>query len=159
MKTEVKRNIEYLNQARTMCLKVIDGLSFEALCRIPEGFNNSILWNIGHLAVTQQLLCYKNSGLPMHIKDQEIIDGFRKGSKPKTEYTQEEWQTLLDFFKTLPSKLEEDFESSMFKNYDSYLTSFGVLLSNIEEAITFNNVHEGMHLGYIMALKRAISAS
>jgi hypothetical protein len=29
-------------------------------------------------------------------------------------------------------------------------------LTNVEEAIEFNNFHEGIHLGYILAMKNSI---
>lgn len=36
------------------------------------------------------------------------------------------------------------------------LQALGMDLKNIEDAVLFNNIHEGQHLGYIMAQKRAI---
>ena len=33
-------------------------------------------------------------------------------------------------------------------------TSYNVILKTVEDAIVFNNIHEGLHLGYMMALNR-----
>ena len=52
--------------------------------------------------------------------------------------------------------MEEDYHKGVFKTYNEYTTSYNVTLNNIEKAIMFNNVHEGLHLGYIMALKKAL---
>jgi len=38
---------------------MITPFSLEQLNKIPEGFNNNLIWNIAHCVVTQQLLCYK----------------------------------------------------------------------------------------------------
>ena len=56
----------------------------------------------------------------------------------------------------LPTKLESDYSNTIFSNYNSYTTSYNITLSSIEEAIQFNNVHDGLHFGYIMALKKVI---
>ena len=61
-----------LSKGRTLMLKIIDGLSIEQLNAIPEGFKNNIAWNIAHLVVTQQLLCYRLSGVPCLISDEMI---------------------------------------------------------------------------------------
>lgn len=147
--------IAHLIEARKNCLRVIEGISFEDICKIPKGFNNSILWNVGHLVVTQQVLAYKSSGLPMNV-DEEIIEGFKKGSVPNAAYTKSQWQKILDLFIALPLQLNEDYKKGKFKSYEAYPTSFGITLSNIDEAIKFNNIHEGLHIGYIMALKRVV---
>jgi len=153
----MERNIKFLKQSRETTLKAIQDLTFDQLCKIPEGYNNSIFWNIAHLAVTQQLLCYSLSGTKMYIEDQAIIDGFRKGSKPKSNYSQAEWKTMLNYFKTLPALLEKDWQANRFdKPFKLYRTSFGVELNSIEDAITFNNIHEGMHFGYILALRKLV---
>ena len=38
-------------------------------------------------------------------------------------------------------------------NGEYYETSFGYTLHGVEEAILFNNTHEGMHIGTILALR------
>jgi len=40
----------------------------------------------------------------------------------------------------------------LFTNYSDYETSFGLNLTSIEEAISFNNIHEGIHFGYLLAM-------
>jgi hypothetical protein len=50
----------------------------------------------------------------------------------------------------------KDYDNNFFTDYNSYTTSFGLDLKNIQEAIIFNNMHESLHLGYCMAQKRAI---
>ncbi len=154
---DVERTISHLKIGRTTCLKLIEGLSHQQLTKIPEGFNNSIYWNIAHLVVTQQLLHYKLSDLPTYLNE-DFINDFRKGSKAKANYVEEDWQNILKLFTSLPDKLLLDFEQGKFKTFTEYSTSFGVTLKTIEDALSFNNIHEGLHIGYMMALKRAISA-
>ncbi|MFK8039032.1 MAG: DinB family protein [Crocinitomicaceae bacterium] len=155
MKSDIKRAIEHFKISRETCLKLIDGLTYSQLITIPKGFNNSIFWNVSHLVVTQQLLQYKLSSLPMHISD-EIVNDFRKGSVAKSDYSEIIWQKILELFSRLPSQLASDYENELFAKYNEYTTSFGVTLNSIEDAIAFNNIHEGLHIGYIMALKRVV---
>lgn len=155
MKNDVKRAVEHLKISRATCLKLIEGLTHRQLITIPNGFNNSIYWNVAHLVVTQQLLNYKLSNLSMHIDDQ-LTNDFRKGSTAKSSYPVEDWQSILDLFISLPNQLETDYENDCFNTYTEYKTSYGVTLKTIDDAIAFNNIHEGLHIGYIMALKRVI---
>ena len=55
----MNKQFEALKKSRELVLKKIDGLSLEQLHKIPDGFKNSIAWNVAHLVVTQQLLHYK----------------------------------------------------------------------------------------------------
>ena len=48
-----------------------------------------------------------------------------------------------------------DYEKGYFKQYSPYTTSLNVTLSNVEEAFSFNAFHEGIHLGYILAMKNS----
>ncbi len=50
----------------------------------------------------------------------------------------------------------KDYDSDFFSDYTPYTTSFGMDLKSIQDAIIFNNMHESLHYGYIMAQKRAI---
>ena len=75
--------------SRELLQKFIENHTLEQLNTIPEGFKNNIIWNIGHVVVTQQLLAYKLSGLSMMITD-EMVSKYQKGSAPQGNVTQEE---------------------------------------------------------------------
>ncbi|MFD0990684.1 DinB family protein [Mariniflexile jejuense] len=150
--------LEVLPNTRRFFKKYLENVSLEDLNKIPNGFNNNIIWNIGHIVVTQQLLAYKLSGLPMMITD-ELVGKYRKDSKPEGNVSQAEVDTLKVLLFSTVEKTREDFENGIFKNYQEYTVSTtGNTLTNIDEAFQFIAFHEGMHLGYVMALIRAIKA-
>lgn len=146
---------DILRVNRNIILKKIENLSLEQLHKIPDGFNNNISWNVAHLVVTQQLLHYNLSNLNCLSPD-DLIENYRKGTKPTQNFTQEEWEEVLELFIGLPDTLQEDYEAGIFKNYTEYPTSTGFIIKNIDSAIAFNNFHEGIHLGSIFALLRNI---
>ncbi|MBD0831430.1 DinB family protein [Aestuariibaculum sediminum] len=149
--------LDVLTKTRHFFSQYLENTSLENLNKIPEGFNNNIIWNIGHIVVTQQLLAYKLSGLPMLISE-ELVSKYMKGTKPEGSVSQaevDEIKALL--FKTL-EKTKEDLENNIFKTYNSYTVSTtGNTLNSIEDAFDFVLFHEGMHLGYVMALVRALN--
>jgi len=151
----MKKQFEIHLATRKNILKTIENLSEEQLNKIPEGFSNNIMWNAAHVLVTQQLLCYKMAGLEMSL-DETVIDLFKKGSDASYEVCQDEADIIKEELLTLAAKMEEDYNAGLFKSYETYPTSYNVELTSIEDAIQFNNIHEALHFGYIMALKKAL---
>jgi len=151
----MKKQFEVLRKSRELVLKKIENLSIEQLHKIPEGFNNNIAWNVAHLVVTQQLLHYKLSGLNCLVSD-ELIEGYKKGTSPNETFSEEELEEVKELLIGLPDTLQEDFEAGIFIEYKTYETSLGFVLDSIETAIVFNNLHEGIHLGTIMALIKLV---
>lgn len=151
----MKDQFDILLKTRQLILKIIEGYSIAQLNKIPEGFNNNIVWNIGHLVVTQQLLCYKLSNLPMLVSD-EMVDLYRKGTAPQKDISQEEYEEIKKLFLELPLQLETDYTKKVFKTYNEYTTSVNVTMLNIEKATAFNTLHEGIHLGSILALRKLV---
>ncbi|MEL6918601.1 MAG: DinB family protein [Bacteroidota bacterium] len=125
------------------------------LLKIPNGFNNNIWWNIAHVVVTQQLLVYGLSGLPKHI-DGEIVQKFRKGTVPDGTATNEEIAIIKGFLVPTIEKTELDYKHGRFQRYTTYTTSTKATLLKVEDALTFNLYHEGLHLGAILALQKAL---
>jgi len=144
-----------LKATRNNYLKAIDGLSLDTLNTIPKGFNNNIIWNVIHVVVTQQLLCYGLTGNRIRLSE-EIITNYRKGSKPKAQVTQAEVDQTISWLTESVDWIKEDYQMGIFKEYKQYPTSYGFELNSIEDAITFNNIHEGMHLGWIGAIKKSL---
>ena len=147
----MKNQFNFLTITRQNILKTVKNLSLEQINTIPNNFNNSVGWQVGHIIVTQQLLHYKLSGNSVLINE-ELVENYRKGSSGKQQLTLKEWEEDLDQFKALPQKLEKDYSSKVFKEYSTYTTSYNATLNNIEDAIVFNNLHEAMHFGTINAM-------
>ncbi len=148
-------HLHLLNQTRQNFLNLIQDLSVEQLNKIPDGHKNNIIWNFGHVVVTQQILCYKLSGLAMYL-DNEIIDKYRKGSNPSNQVTEEEIDMLKKAALELVEQTKLDYIEGKFKNFEKYPTSYGIELTHIEEAVSFNNTHEGLHFGIAMSLKKLV---
>ncbi|TPN84027.1 DinB family protein [Aquimarina algicola] len=140
---------------RKLVIGFLENHSLEELNKVPEGFNNNLIWNIAHIVVTQQLLVYKLSGLPMMI-DEDMVESYRKGSKTERSVTAEEVSTIKDLLFSTIDQTEKDLEKGIFKNFKEYPTSTGFVLKSVEDALRFNNYHEGIHFGYLLALKRAL---
>ena len=140
---------------RTLLESFIENHTLEELNKVPEGFNNNIIWNIAHTIVTQQLLVYNLSGLPMVVSD-EMVATYRKGTKAENNVSQAEVDTIKGVLFSTIEKTKEDYENKIFQSYNQYTVTTKSTLSNVEEAIEFNNFHEGIHLGYILALRKSL---
>ncbi|MDL1914230.1 MAG: DinB family protein [Bergeyella sp.] len=137
---------------------LIDNLrdtSPEELCAVAEGYSNTIFWNIAHCLATQQLLHYYLSGNPFRT-DAYWINTFKKGTLPPPEIEKAKMEYLAYLLEESAKILRADYQSGLMNQYESYHTSFGLEIRNINEAIVFNNMHESLHYGYIMAQKRAV---
>lgn len=141
---------------RKLLLNLMERLSLEHLNKIPNGYNNNIIWNIGHSIATQQLLVYGLSGNDFHVP-QHIIDRYKKGTKPENPVTIEEVEEIKSLLFSTITQLEKDYNDGIFSSFKTYtLSTSGGTLHKVEDAIAFNNFHEGLHLGYAMALVKAI---
>lgn len=133
----------------------LENFSLEELNKVPDGYSNNLFWNIAHVVVTQQLLVYNLSGLPMLIND-EMVKKYGKGAKVEMNVTQDEVNELKELLFSTIERTKTDYDNGLFKTYNSYTTSTNSTMATVEEAIEFNNFHEGIHLGYILALKKAV---
>jgi formate dehydrogenase maturation protein FdhE len=151
----MNQTFETIRVSRKLTSQFLENYSLEQLNKIPEGFNNNIIWNIAHIIVTQQLLVYKLSGLPMMVSD-ELVDKYRKGTKPDGTISQlelDEIKSLL--FKTI-NQTEVDYNAKVFKSYNELTTSLGFTIKDIEDALSFNNYHEALHVGIMMSIRKFI---
>lgn len=149
-------DIIQLIETRKLIVKVMDSIDEASLRKIPEGYSNNVIWNFGHLAVTQQLLHYKLCKLPLYV-DEDIVTMYGKGSSPKNWAREADIHQIRNWLTEFPMKLSEDYGKKIFKEYNPYTTSAGITLHSIEDAIRFNNFHEGIHLGYVLSMKKHLN--
>ncbi len=151
----MNKSIETIRATRKNFLQITEGLSIDEVNKIPPGFNNNIIWNLGHIVVSQQILCYKLSNLPLKI-DESYVRKYSKGTKPESFLDENEFSFLKEQAVCLIDELVNELKMETFKSFNSYVTSFGVELNVVDDSIKFITMHDGLHLGYAMALKKAI---
>jgi len=147
--------IEIIKLPRLSLLRAVEDLNIEQLNKIPPGFNNNIAWNLMHIVATQQNLCYKRAGLDPVIEDR-FISPFLPGTKPEKFIEADDIEIVKGLFLSTLDQLEANLQSIKFDNYQPWTTRYGNSINNIDEAVAFLPYHEGIHTGYIWALKRAI---
>lgn len=113
---------------------------------------------MAHIVATQQILVYRWSGLPTLI-DEAWVDRYKKGTAPEGGPSEEDIDTLKDSLLFTAIQAEEDYFKGLFKKYQEYTTSTKVTLSSVEDAINFNNFHEGLHLGVILSQLKVLGIS
>ena len=127
----------------------------EQLHLAPAGFGSSLAWHVGHVAVTTTLLTHARCGAPL-IFDAEVVDQFRKGTSAADVPASYDLAALTNMLESSVDQIEEDAAAGAFDSFEAYETSAGVPLASIEQAVNFLAVHDGIHVGYIMALKRVV---
>lgn len=151
----MKKEFEILKITRGNILKAVQNLSDEQLIKIPQGFNNNILWNVGHIVSSGQKLTYGLSNIPMKVSE-DYPTIFGKGTDPKKWSSTPDIGEIKGHLISTPALLEEDYKQGIFKEYKEYPTSYGFTICNIEDAIAFCNIHEALHFGVIMAMRKLV---
>ncbi len=139
--------------SRGLYQNFLDNYSLDQLNTIPPGMSNNLIWNIGHVIVSQQKLVYALSGLPMHISD-SLFEKYQNGSRPDGKTTQAEVDEIKKLLSEMVEKTKFDFEAGVFKEFHPYQTKTGCHLGTWKEAMEFNNYHEGIHLGIMLQIKK-----
>lgn len=151
------KSIETTKTLRAGTLKLVEGLTVEQLNKIPAGFINNIIWNLGHMVAAQQGICYKRSGVETRIEE-SFFELYKPGTKPEGFVTENEVEEIKELLTSTIDQLEKDYNTALlFKEYPAFTTRYGVELASVEDAIDFLPFHDGLHMGYMMALKRAIN--
>ena len=151
----MEKYIDNIRQVNNTFVKLLDSLSVEQLNKIPDGFKNNIIWNFAHLLAIQQSIFYGLSGVKPKI-DATFIATYKRGTKPEKYIVENEILAIKKMFANAINTFEEDYKAGIFKEFKTYETSFGVTLTNIDDAIQFSTVHDGLHLGYARALRRLV---
>ena len=153
--TNTLATIAQIKNTRIFILELVKDLSTEQLNKIPSGFNNNIIWNIAHLTAAQQNMCYIRSGLEITVEEKHFSP-FLSGTKPEEFIEQKEIDLIYNVLLNSMDLLAADYSSHIFLKFDPWDKRYGMKLNSIEDAINFIPFHEGMHIGYIMALKKLV---
>ena len=142
-----------MRQPRLKILNILEEFTLEQLNKVPAGFNNNIIWNLGHMIAAQQGVCYKRAGLDTWVAD-TFFQAYKPDSKPEGFVDSVGYDEIKTLLLTSLDQLEHDYKNGIFTNYPAWTTRYGVELTSIDDAVAFLPFHEGLHIGYIMGMRK-----
>jgi hypothetical protein len=147
--------IDNIRKTRMYVLDLVRDLSLEKVNIVPHGFNNNIIWNMGHLVAAQQNICYVRIGKPMSIPE-DFFNRYKFGTRPEHFVQSDEEDTIKKLLVSTLDTLENDYRQNLFEPYTPWVTRTGININNIEEALSYLHYHEGLHNGIIFSMKRMV---
>lgn len=148
----------FIKQSRSAFIRLIDSLSIDELNAVPEGFNNNIIWNFGHIVVSTQALCYVRTGIKADASFISYLQAYTKGSKPTYFVSQQEVDELKRLAVTSIEQIEKDYQSGVFTSVAPFATdTYKESITSFQDVITLTAGHDNLHYGYAIAQKRLIS--
>ncbi|MFB2120959.1 DinB family protein [Parapedobacter sp. 2B3] len=151
---------KFIIDSRKAFAELVDGLSADELNQVPDGFNNNIIWNFGHIVVSTPLLCYVRTGIWPDAAKIKYVEAYKKGTKPTYEVNASELADLKGLAISTIHTLEEDYKNGLFKQMEPFSTiTFGAVINTIEELLATTVGHDNTHYGYAIAQRRIIKNS
>ncbi len=125
---------------------------------IPAGWNNNLHWHLGHLVTVPRALTLGLLGEPLGIPD-DYRKWFAKGTSPAT-WGDDPVPSAEHLLRELTGKSEALFDELAGKEDvpfpKTYTVTIGIDLTSVAVALPFSMSHDGIHLGLLLALRRAL---
>lgn len=148
---------KFIIDSRKAFAQFVAELSIDELNQVPDGFNNNIIWNFGHIVVSTPLLCYVRTGIWPDTTGIKYVDAYKKGTKPTYEVSAAEFADLKGLAVSTIHTLEEDYKNGLFEQMEPFSTAtFGTVIHTIDELLATTAGHDNIHYGYAIALRRVI---
>jgi hypothetical protein len=96
-----------------------------------------------------------SSNLPIHIPE-ELFNRYKPETKPTGPVSQSEVDNLKTLLISLVDQTEADLSNGKFVTFNERMTRTGFHLGTLKDALEFNNYHEGLHLGYMMSIRKLV---
>jgi hypothetical protein len=140
---------------RAFSLKFLVNLEAEEALRVPEGFRNSLHWQLGHLLYTQDTTLQSWCGLPSALP-RDFPAYFGLGTSP------ENYDPLIPDWEELLSRAEKQQRAlpEVAGRLDQALVKprklMNLSMGTAGETLPFLIAHEGEHLAHIKRLRKAV---
>lgn len=141
-------SIRLLEDKRAQLLELTKKLSLSQYNKIPDGFNNNVIWNMGHTLAVAENYFYIRNGLsrPFHAISLAEYERGTKPDQPLDEYQVEQIRTLLS--EPVPFSVENEYHPNKLNWPASNVIS--------EMSINFVLFHDDYHYNAILSILSAM---
>ncbi|MBM7097984.1 DinB family protein [Bacillus sp. H-16] len=151
-----KRHVVLLNQLRSYreeLVNIVEEVSEKEADRIPEGFNNNIRWNLGHVCLDQYLWI---QALTKEKREEppKLNQWFGFGTEP-ADFTEDtpSLETLKVLLKRQPDVIEKEYGERLEETFPP----IDMGMETIEQVLVRTIFHEGLHTQAIIDLKKGLN--
>lgn len=140
-------------------LKAAGGVSEEMADIIPDGFRNSIRWNLGHVYVVLERFAFQYIGLPQHLPD-GFKERFEYGTSPLTSVSSSPVPSLSELEQLLGDqnvRIQAALQDRLQEKITPYTTSTGFTMDSPEQFLSLALYHEGLHQSVIKLYKNLLN--
>ncbi|MFC4408901.1 DinB family protein [Chungangia koreensis] len=148
---------KHMETTRDLTLKVFDRIPEELMDVVPEGFNNSIRWNLGHIAFIQDRLVYQVAGEPIGVP-YAFEEYFKAETKPANWLGEPpSLEEIKEALISQSGRIKESRKSRLDEALPEPFTNrMGVTFYTKGDTLLFTFYHEAMHYETIKQIYRAI---
>ncbi|WP_172193655.1 DinB family protein [Saccharibacillus qingshengii] len=141
-----------MDRAQTGILKYAESVSKEARTVIPQGFNNHLYWNLGHILAVSDRVVYGLSGREP-VLPSAYATFFAPGTRPSDwQGEPPAWDELIEEMRRLPQRFRESFAGKQGEALAS-LDNFAKA-ETLGDLLMLNVTHMNQHMGVMNALAR-----
>lgn len=150
----------HVKTIRDITENTLERMSDSFFLDIPDGFNNNLLWNFGHIAHVQEKLVFGLIGDPMNVPP-TFETFFAKGTKPAewigTPPSINEVKIVLAEQKMrIAENMSGKLETPLLQPFTN---STGKTFYTVGETLLFSTYHEALHMNTILQIYRRLKKS
>ena len=141
---------------RAFSLKFLVTMEPDEAFQVPEGFKNSLHWQLGHLLYTQGVTLFEWCGLPspFHRGFQQY---FGLGTSPGDyDSLVPDWDELLALARRHVRALPEQVSGRLHQPLINPRKLMNISMATAADTLPFLLAHEGEHLAHIKRLRKAL---
>ena len=141
---------------RTFSLKFLVTMEADEAFRVPEGFRNSLHWQLGHLLYTQAITLFEWCGQPSPFP-RGFQEYFGLGTSPKDyDSLVPDWDELLSLARKHVRTLPEQVSGRLHQPLLRPRKLMNISMATAGDTLPFLLAHEGEHLAHIKRLRKAL---
>lgn len=156
MNSILQKELELIHYVRHSVLTLTGDMSVAQMNQVPGKMKNNLIWNLGHMVFTQQMLCYQLGGLAPAI-DLACFSEFAPDTVPERNIGAAEIGRIKTVFMNAFEQLATDIEANKLNAYTPWTLPSGIVINTISDAMVTNAIHEGRHWGVMISLAKAVS--
>jgi hypothetical protein len=141
---------------RAFALKFLVTMEADEAVRVPEGFKNSLHWQLGHLLYTQGVTLFEWCGQPSPCPN-GFQQYFGQGSSPKDhDSLAPDWDDLLALARRQLRSLPDQVSGRLHQPLVAPRRLMNISMATAGDTLPFLLAHEGEHLAHIKRLRKAL---